>query len=126
MAACCLNWQVPEPAGMLVLVTQTVHQHGHFAVLQQQEPCRVIKTFTDIWGDAAAVKCMVTCRTAVSPVVWRHLEAAWKQAAVDRRDKPRKGTKQQDSPPPAAAAPADGLSERWEAASKLYACTAGH
>ena len=75
-------------------------------------------------GNAVAVKHMSTCRTAVSPVVWRHLEAAWKQAAVDRMSKPKKGAKQQDSPSSAATAPADGLSERWEAASKLHACTA--
>lgn len=52
-------------------------------------------------------------RAAVSPVVWRYLEAAWKQACADRRAKPEKAAKQQKSAPAPAAVPSDGACERY-------------
>ena len=51
-------------------------------------------------------------RAAVPPVVWRHLQAAWRQACMDRRTKPRKPAKQQKSPAGATASGDGNLSDR--------------
>ena len=51
-------------------------------------------------------------RAAVPPVVWRHLQASWKQACFDRRAKPKKAAKQK-SPARSAASPGAELSDRY-------------
>ena len=52
-------------------------------------------------------------RAAVPPVVWRHLQAAWKQACADRRAKPGKPARQKSNGQ-AAASPSDTAGDRWE------------
>ena len=51
-------------------------------------------------------------RTAVSPVVWHHLQAAWRHALADRRAKPKKGPKQQKAAPEAGPVPEESTDER--------------
>ena len=51
-------------------------------------------------------------RTAVSPVVWHHLQAAWRQALADRRAKPKRGPKQHKAGSEAAPAPGESTDER--------------
>ena len=51
-------------------------------------------------------------RAAVPPVVWRHLQTAWKQACIERRAKPKKAAKQK-SPARSTASPGAELSDRY-------------
>lgn len=51
-------------------------------------------------------------RAAVPLVVWRHLQAAWRQACIERRSRPRKAAKHQKSPASGVAHPNGDVSDR--------------